>query len=179
METLAEHARSIDKIMSVISRYRGPDQPACAQCGHRGGARGEAGRGFAVVADEVRKLAEKTMTSTTEVGSAIQAIQQSAGKSAQQVDRAVRHIAQANEFSNHSGEMLKILQMVEQTARRGSLNCHGQRRTGGHKRGKSPGRSTRSTISLLSTSSAMGSWPSRGLETLRARSRELVQLVGK
>ncbi|MFU2210462.1 methyl-accepting chemotaxis protein [Solidesulfovibrio sp. C21] len=38
---------------------------------------GDAGRGFAVVADEVRKLAEKTMTATAEVATAITDIQDS------------------------------------------------------------------------------------------------------
>ena len=78
---------------------------------------GEAGRGFAVVADEVRKLAEKTMSSTTDVGNAIAAIQQSAGQSIQQVEKAVGNIATATEYSNKSGEALKeIVGMVEQTA---------------------------------------------------------------
>ena len=48
-----------------------------------------------MVADEVRKLAEKTMASTTDVGNAIKAIQQSAGQSAEQVDIAVRIIDEA------------------------------------------------------------------------------------
>ena len=78
---------------------------------------GEAGRGFAVVADEVRKLAEKTMSSTTDVGNAIAAIQQSAGQSIQQVEKAVGNISEATEYSNKSGEALKeIVGMVDQTA---------------------------------------------------------------
>jgi len=78
---------------------------------------GDAGRGFAVVADEVRKLAEKTMASTTDVGDAIKAIQQSAGQSAEQVDIAVRIIDEATEFAGKSGEALqRIVEMADSTA---------------------------------------------------------------
>lgn len=176
METLAEHARSIDKIMSVISDIADQTNLLALNAAIEAARAGEAGRGFAVVADEVRKLAEKTMTSTTEVGSAIQAIQQSAGKSAQQVDRAVRHIAQANDFSNHSGEMLKeILQMVEQTADEVRSIA-----TASDEQAATSEEITRSINEVnditASTSGAM-QVVANGLETLRARSRELVHLV--
>ena len=57
------------------------------------------------------------MSSTTDVGNAITAIQHSAGQSIQQVENAVDNIAEATDFSNKSGEALKeIVGMVEQTA---------------------------------------------------------------
>ena len=68
---------------------------------------GEAGRGFAVVADEVRKLAEKTMTSTQDVGNAIKAIQESTAKSMTGVDNAVERIGEATELANQSGHALQ------------------------------------------------------------------------
>ena len=78
---------------------------------------GEAGRGFAVVADEVRKLAEKTMSSTADVGNAIRAIQESTGKSSAAVERAVKEVEQATEFANQSGSALEgIVQDADRTA---------------------------------------------------------------
>lgn len=78
---------------------------------------GEAGRGFAVVADEVRKLAEKTMASTHDVSSAIQAIQESTNKSMASVENAVLQIDKATGFANDSGHALTdIVSTAEATA---------------------------------------------------------------
>ena len=78
---------------------------------------GEAGRGFAVVADEVRKLAEKTMTSTTDVGNVIKAIQSSSTKSMELVDSSVALIEETAEYAERSGKSLQeIVHMVDQTA---------------------------------------------------------------
>jgi methyl-accepting chemotaxis protein len=78
---------------------------------------GEAGRGFAVVADEVRKLAEKTMTATKDVGSAIAAIQESADKSVTGMDNALKEVQTATGFASQSGEALRqIVSQVEAAA---------------------------------------------------------------
>ncbi|MCD7984034.1 MAG: methyl-accepting chemotaxis protein, partial [Desulfovibrio sp.] len=68
---------------------------------------GEAGRGFAVVADEVRKLAEKTMSATTEVGAAIENIQQSTRRNMEHVDRAVTSIEEVTGLAHTSGDRLR------------------------------------------------------------------------
>lgn len=117
MATLGQHAQSISQIMSVISDIADQTNLLALNAAIEAARAGEAGRGFAVVADEVRKLAEKTMASTTDVGNAIKAIQQSTEKSMKQVDVAVANIEKATELATESGGALKaIVDMVDSTA---------------------------------------------------------------
>lgn len=117
MVTLSGHAQSISQIMSVISDIADQTNLLALNAAIEAARAGDAGRGFAVVADEVRKLAEKTMSSTTDVGTAIKSIQDSASKSMEQVDKAVKAIEEATEFANRSGEALQeIVTMADTTA---------------------------------------------------------------
>ena len=117
MQQLNEHARSINAIMGVISDIADQTNLLALNAAIEAARAGEAGRGFAVVADEVRKLAEKTMASTSEVGSAISAIQHSTTKSMEGVDKAVAQIGQATELSSQSGVALhEIVTDAETTA---------------------------------------------------------------
>ena len=117
MTKLAEQAQAISNIMGVISDIADQTNLLALNAAIEAARAGEAGRGFAVVADEVRKLAEKTMTSTTDVGNAIKSIQQSVKQSIGQVERAADLIDIATKQSNKSGEALsEIVAMVDGTA---------------------------------------------------------------
>ncbi len=117
MAQLGENAGAITQVMGVISDIADQTNLLALNAAIEAARAGEAGRGFAVVADEVRKLAEKTMTSTNEVGNAINAIRSSAEKSIRQVDVAAESIARATELSNRSGQALEqIVSMAEQSA---------------------------------------------------------------
>ncbi len=117
MTKLAGQANSISDIMSVISDLADQTNLLALNAAIEAARAGDAGRGFAVVADEVRKLAEKTMTSTINVGKTVSSIQQSVKESITQVDRAVSLIGIATEQSNKSGAALgSIVSMVEGTA---------------------------------------------------------------
>lgn len=117
MAALSEQAQSINQIMAVISDIADQTNLLALNAAIEAARAGEAGRGFAVVADEVRNLAEKTMASTTDVGNAIKAIQDSAAKSMAQVDDAVSRIEQATDLATRSGDALKeIVNMVDNTA---------------------------------------------------------------
>ena len=117
MADLSHHAQSISQIMGVISDIADQTNLLALNAAIEAARAGEAGRGFAVVADEGRKLAEKTMASTTDVGNAIKAIQESADKSVIQVDKAVQVIEETTAYSAQSGEALQeIVSMADQTA---------------------------------------------------------------
>ena len=117
MAQLNTHAQAIDQIMGVISDIADQTNLLALNAAIEATRAGEAGRGFAVVADEVRKLAEKTMSSTADVGNAIRAIQESTGKSSDAVERAVKEVEQATEFAQESGSALEgIVQDADKTA---------------------------------------------------------------
>ena len=117
MGQLDEHARSINRIMNVISDIADQTNLLALNAAIEAARAGDAGRGFAVVADEVRNLAEKTMASTQDVGNAIQAIQDSTSKSMASVDKAVAQIEQATDLAGRSGRALEeIVTTVEHTA---------------------------------------------------------------
>ncbi|WP_051261095.1 methyl-accepting chemotaxis protein [Desulfovibrio inopinatus] len=116
MASLGKQAEGIGTIMHVISDIADQTNLLALNAAIEAARAGEAGRGFAVVADEVRKLAEKTMTATKEVGTAIDGIQSGTRKNIQNVDRAGEKIEEATVLADQSGVSLReIVSLVEMT----------------------------------------------------------------
>ncbi|MDR3641921.1 MAG: methyl-accepting chemotaxis protein [Humidesulfovibrio sp.] len=114
MTTLGSQAEDIGRIMTVITDIADQTNLLALNAAIEAARAGDAGRGFAVVADEVRKLAEKTMQATKEVGDAISVIQHSTRANVEGVDTSVRLITEATELADQSGQALKeIVHLVE------------------------------------------------------------------
>ena len=76
---------------------------------------GDAGRGFAVVADEVRKLAERTGSSTSEIGDMVNAIQGEVRQAVLSMDNITSEVKTGVDLSAQTGDVLRgIIEGVEQ-----------------------------------------------------------------
>ena len=107
MEGLDKQANDIGTVLTLIRDIADQTNLLALNAAIEAARAGEAGRGFAVVADEVRKLAEKTMSATRDVESAIEAIQQGTDKSSSNLDTAVEAIENTSRIGEESGNALE------------------------------------------------------------------------
>jgi methyl-accepting chemotaxis protein len=106
VEGLRMHSQKINDIVIVIRGIADQTNLLALNAAIEAARAGEQGRGFAVVADEVRKLAEKTSTSTAEIGTVIAAIQEQIGETVRAIGTGATQAATGVGKAQAAGESL-------------------------------------------------------------------------
>ncbi len=107
---LVERMQEINKMATVIKEIADQTNLLALNAAIEAARAGEQGRGFAVVADEVRKLAERTTTSTVEIGLILQAIQSETTRAVNGMVNAAPVIASGVEQSNFAAQTLREIE---------------------------------------------------------------------
>ncbi|MCM2358634.1 MAG: methyl-accepting chemotaxis protein [Geobacteraceae bacterium] len=114
IDTLSERARDIGAILSVIDDVAGQTNLLALNAAIIAAQAGEHGKGFAVVAEEIKGLAERTSSSTREIGEVIKGVQDETRRAVEAISQAEQSIAQGETLSRKSGEALnKIVAGVQ------------------------------------------------------------------
>jgi len=89
IDALLTHAKNIGEIASTITKIASQTNLLALNAAVEAARAGEQGRGFAVVAQEVKRLAQQTASSTKDIGSTIQLIQEDISASAKDIQLAL------------------------------------------------------------------------------------------
>ncbi len=124
IESLGKSSEQIGEIIKVINDIAGQTNLLALNAAIEAARAGEQGRGFAVVADEVRKLAERTTSSTSEIGEMIQSIQEKATSAVESMHVGTNDVESGVALANKAGSSLdhivasieKVTDMIQQIA---------------------------------------------------------------
>lgn len=106
INTLKHSSENIGSVMEVIRSIAEQTNLLALNAAIEAARAGEQGRGFAVVADEVRSLAQKTQSSTEEIGSIIVQLQRAADEAHQSMNTSIVSVQETIETSTKVEESL-------------------------------------------------------------------------
>jgi len=106
IRTFSEKVKEIAAITEVIDEVTDQTNLLALNAAIIAAQAGEHGRGFAVVADQIKKLADKTSSSTREIGSLIKNFQDQAFQAIDSTDQIEKHITEGVKLSQLAGGSL-------------------------------------------------------------------------
>lgn len=116
ISTLSERVRAIGAIITVIDEVAEQTNLLALNAAIIAAQAGEHGKGFAVVADEIKQLAERTRSSTREIGQVIKGVQEGTRHAEETIVKAENSIAHGEELSADAGAALNKIVAEAQKA---------------------------------------------------------------
>jgi methyl-accepting chemotaxis protein len=106
ISSLSEKNNDIGAILSVIDEVAEQTNLLALNAAIIAAQAGEHGKSFGVVAEEIKDLAERTSSSTREIGQVIDGVQQEVRRAVESINQAHKSIAEGEILSQKSGEAL-------------------------------------------------------------------------